>query len=139
MLEATFTSVADMVGESTWGFLPVSLILTQKFDALAKIAEVKVPVLITHGTRDSIVPFNMGERLYQAATAKKRSSGARRGPPNISGAAFDEYRRPYRAFGCVGRAVTPFVGRQLRAARERSRRLLECADAEPRSAVLERP
>jgi pimeloyl-ACP methyl ester carboxylesterase len=93
VLEATFTSVADMVGESTWGFLPVSLILTQKFDTLAKIAEVKVPVLITHGTADSIVPFQMGERLYQAARAPKKFikvEGA--GHHNLSGAAFNEYR-----------------------------------------------
>ena len=93
VLEATFTSVADMVSESTWGWLPVSLILTQRFDTLAKIPEVKVPVLITHGTRDQIVPFAMGERLYQAARGKKRFikvEGA--GHHNLSGAAFDEYR-----------------------------------------------
>ena len=93
VLEATFTSVADMVGESSWGFLPVGLILTQKFDALSKIAEVKVPVLIAHGTRDSIVPFRMGERLFEAATAPKRFvkvEGA--GHHNLSGVAFDEYR-----------------------------------------------
>jgi pimeloyl-ACP methyl ester carboxylesterase len=93
VLEATFTSVADMVSESTWGFLPVSLILTQKFDTLAKIPEVKVPVLITHGTSDSIVPFRMGEQLYAAATAPKRFikvEGA--GHHNLSGVAFDAYR-----------------------------------------------
>ena len=36
VLEATFTSVADMVSQSSWGLLPVSLILTQKFDTLAR-------------------------------------------------------------------------------------------------------
>ena len=93
VLEATFTSVADMVSESTWGFLPVSLILTQKFDTLSKIGEVKVPMLITHGTNDSIVPYKMGEALYQAATAPKRFikvDGA--GHHNLSGTAFDQYR-----------------------------------------------
>jgi len=93
VLEATFTSVADMVSESPWGWIPVGLILTQRFDTLAKIGEVKVPVLITHGTRDSIVPFAMGERLYQAAKGRKRFikvEGA--GHHNLSGAAFDEYR-----------------------------------------------
>ena len=68
-------------------------ILTQKFDTLAKIPEVKVPVLIAHGTNDSIVPFHMGEQLYQAARAPKRFirvEGA--GHHNLSGAAFNEYR-----------------------------------------------
>jgi alpha-beta hydrolase superfamily lysophospholipase len=93
VLEATFTSVGDMVSQSKWGFLPVSLILTQKFDTLAKMPEVKVPVLITHGTRDSIVPFAMGERLFEAATSPKRFikvDGA--GHHNLSGVAFAQYR-----------------------------------------------
>lgn len=93
VLEATFTSVADMVSESTWGWLPVGLILTQRFDTLAKIGEVKVPVLIAHGTRDSIVPFRMGERLFEAARGPKRFikvEGA--GHHNLSAAAFEDYR-----------------------------------------------
>lgn len=93
VLESTFTSVQEMVEQSAWGFLPVSLILTQKFDTLSKIGDVKVPVLITHGTRDSIVPFAMGERLFQAANSPKRFikvEGA--GHHNLSGVAFDEYR-----------------------------------------------
>jgi len=93
VLEATFTSVRDMIDQSPWGFLPVGLILTQNFDTLSKIGEVKVPVLITHGTRDSIVPVQMGERLYEAAKAPKRFlrvEGA--GHHNLSGAAFAQYQ-----------------------------------------------
>ena len=93
VLEATLTSVQDMVDQSAWGFLPVALILTQKFDSLSKIGEVKMPVMIAHGTRDSTVPFQMGERLYEAAHAPKRFvkvEGA--GHHNLSGVAFDAYR-----------------------------------------------
>jgi uncharacterized protein len=93
VLEATFTSVGDMIDQSPWGFLPVGLILTQKFDTLAKMRDIHMPVLVTHGTRDSIVPFHMGERLYEAANGPKRFirvEGA--GHHNLSGAAFDEYR-----------------------------------------------
>jgi alpha-beta hydrolase superfamily lysophospholipase len=93
VLEATFTSVGDMIDQSPWGFLPVGLILTQKFDTLAKMHEIHVPVIITHGTRDSIVPFHMGERLFQAANEPKRFlriDGA--GHHNLSGAGYGEYR-----------------------------------------------
>ena len=93
VLEATFTSVPDMVSRSPWGFLPVSLILTQKFDALSKIGDVKVPVMVGHGTRDSVVPFEMGEELYAAARAPKRFvrvEGA--GHHNLNYAGFDQYR-----------------------------------------------
>jgi pimeloyl-ACP methyl ester carboxylesterase len=94
VLEATFTSVRDMIGQSAWGFLPVGLVLTQNFDALAKIGEVKVPVLVAHGTRDSIVPFEMGERLYAAAHEPKRFlrvEGA--GHHNLSAVGFEQYRK----------------------------------------------
>jgi fermentation-respiration switch protein FrsA (DUF1100 family) len=104
VLEATFTSVRDMVEQSPWGFLPVGLILTQHFDTLAKIGEVKVPVLIAHGTGDTIVPFHMGERLYEAATAPKRFirvEGA--GHHNLSGAAFGQYRAALAELFGVGK------------------------------------
>jgi pimeloyl-ACP methyl ester carboxylesterase len=106
VLEATFTSVQDMIEQSPWGFLPVGLLLTQRFDTLAKIGEVKMPVLITHGTRDSIVPLQMGERLFQAAPAPKRFirvEGA--GHHNLSGAAFDQYRAAIAELFGVGRAA----------------------------------
>ena len=104
VLEATFTSVQDMVDQSAWGFLPVGLILTQHFDTLAKIADVKVPILITHGTRDTIVPFQMGERLYEAATAPKRFIRVEGGGHhNLSGAAFDQYRAALTELFGVGK------------------------------------
>jgi hypothetical protein len=104
VLEATFTSVRDMISHSKWGFLPVGLILNQEFNALEKIAEVKVPVLVTHGTRDSIVPFEMGERLYEAARSPKRFikvEGA--GHHNLSGTAFDQYRAALQDLFKVGK------------------------------------
>ena len=94
VLEATFTSVQDMVAKSSWGFLPVSLILTQKFDALSKIGLVKMPVVIAHGTRDSIVPFEMGEDLFKAAPQPKRFikvEGA--GHHNLGAAGAEQYRQ----------------------------------------------
>ncbi|MGE5615279.1 MAG: alpha/beta hydrolase, partial [Bacillota bacterium] len=55
VLEATFTSVRDMIDHQPWGWLPVGLILTQEFDALSKIPKVRVPILVVHGTRDNVV------------------------------------------------------------------------------------
>jgi alpha-beta hydrolase superfamily lysophospholipase len=93
VLEATFTSVSDMVKYSEWSWLPVALILTQKFDTLAKIPDIKVPILITHGTRDSTIPVEMSRRLYEAARAPKKLvivEGA--GHHNLSAAGADAYR-----------------------------------------------
>jgi len=97
VLEATFTSVGDMVAHSSFSWLPVSLILTQKFDTLSKVPELKMPVLIAHGTSDSIVPFEMGQRLYDAVKGPKRFikvEGASH--HNLSYVAFAEYRAAIR-------------------------------------------
>ena len=94
VLEATFTSVRDMIDHSPWGFLPVGLILTQNFDTLSRIGDVRMPVLVTHGTRDSVVPIDMGEKLFAAAHAPKkfvRVEGA--GHHNLSGVGLEQYRR----------------------------------------------
>jgi alpha-beta hydrolase superfamily lysophospholipase len=93
VLEATFTSIKDMIANTGWSYLPVDLILTQRFDTLSKIGEVRAPILITHGTNDSIVPFEMGEKLYAAAKSKKRFIRVEGGSHhNLSYLAFDQYR-----------------------------------------------
>ena len=43
-----------------------------KFDSLAKIPAVHAPILIAHGTRDEVVPFEMGRQLFAAAPQPKR-------------------------------------------------------------------
>jgi len=87
-----------MIGQSPWGFLPVGLILNQQFDALSKIGEVRMPVLVIHGTRDTVVPIAMGERLYAAAREPKRFirvEGA--GHHNLSGVGAGAYREAIAA------------------------------------------
>ena len=94
VLESTFTSVADMVDQSPWGFLPVTLILTQKFDALSRMPSIHMPVLVAHGTRDNVVPLQMGERLYAAAGGPKRFVKVEGGTHhNLNGAGFAQYQQ----------------------------------------------
>jgi pimeloyl-ACP methyl ester carboxylesterase len=94
VLEATFTSVRDMIAVQAWGFLPVDLLVTQEFDTLKKIPEIKVPLLVVHGTRDAVVPYEMGERLYAAGKGKKRFIKVEGGSHhNLSYVGADEYRK----------------------------------------------
>jgi len=98
VLEATFTSIRDMVEHTAWRMLPVGLILTQEFNTLAKIPRIRSPLLIVHGTNDAIVPYEMGERLYSAATApSKRFIRVEGGSHhNLSAVAFEQYRAAVR-------------------------------------------
>ena len=92
ILEAPFTNIPDMVKASPYGFLPVAGIITQRFDNLERIDDLKVPLLIAHGTEDAVVPFQMGERLYAAATARKRFFRAEGGSHhNLTSRFFDDY------------------------------------------------
>lgn len=98
VLEATFTSIRDMVAHTAWRLLPVGLILTQEFDTLSKIPRIRSPLLIVHGTRDAIVPYEMGERLFAVATAPSRRFLRVEGGShhNLSSVAFEQYRAAVR-------------------------------------------
>ena len=71
ILESTPSSILD-VARHHYPMIPVRLFLSARYDALAKIARVKAPVLILHSAQDEIVPFTMAEKLYAAASEPKR-------------------------------------------------------------------
>lgn len=112
ILEGTFTSITDMVKETKWGFLPVGLLVTQRFDSLERIAKINVPTLIAHGTSDNIVPFHMSEKLFAAAKMPKRFFRAEGGSHhNLSSSFFDDYSRAVKEhFGLGGAASSASVG-----------------------------
>jgi uncharacterized protein len=62
---SAFTSMDDM-GRLTFPWLPTSLLLRHHFNNLAKIPRVTCPILIVHGTDDSLVPYEMSNRLAAA-------------------------------------------------------------------------
>ena len=106
VLEATFTSIRDMLEHSAWRLLPVSLVLTQEFDTLSKVPKIRMPVLIVHGTSDAIVPFEMGERLFAAAAGPKRFIKVEGGSHhNLSSVANDQYRAALREFFRMGKGT----------------------------------
>jgi fermentation-respiration switch protein FrsA (DUF1100 family) len=54
-----------------FGGLPFHYLVRTKFDSIAKIATLQVPLLFVHGNKDSIVPFELGQRLFEAANQPK--------------------------------------------------------------------
>jgi hypothetical protein len=97
VLEATFTSIRDMVEHTAWRVLPVGLILTQEFDTLSKLPKIHLPLLVVHGTSDAVVPYEMGERLFAAAAGPKRFIKVEGGSHhNLSSVAVDQYRAALR-------------------------------------------
>lgn len=63
-----FTSMTDM-SLLQYSWLPISLLLKHPMNSLEKIGQVSCPILIAHGTRDELVPFEMAGRLASATHA----------------------------------------------------------------------
>ncbi len=70
ILESTFTSIKDMA-TIMFGGLPLHYLVHTKFDSIAKIPTIRVPMLAIHGDQDSVVPFKLGHRLFEAANQPK--------------------------------------------------------------------
>ena len=71
VLEATFTSIADVVA----GSLPLPGIrsfVRLGYPSLARMPRLSVPLLVVHGRDDELVPFAHGRALFGAATGPKR-------------------------------------------------------------------
>ena len=71
ILRSPFTSLAE-VGRRHFPFLPVGLLLTDRYPSLEWIREVTCPVLVLAGEADTIVPLQHSRRLYEAASSPKR-------------------------------------------------------------------
>jgi fermentation-respiration switch protein FrsA (DUF1100 family) len=72
IVESTFTSLGDIARALTVSWLPAETLLSQKFDSLSKIAQVRMPLLIVHGAEDRFVPARFSQALYDAAGDPKK-------------------------------------------------------------------
>jgi uncharacterized protein len=71
VLDSPFSSTVDVAASLYWMF-PVRLLMRDQFHSDDKIAAVHAPILIVHGSEDSVVPIRFGERLFALANQPKR-------------------------------------------------------------------
>jgi fermentation-respiration switch protein FrsA (DUF1100 family) len=71
ILEAPFSSTVDVAASLFW-YMPVRLVMRDQFRSDERIAGVKVPLLVMHGTDDHAIPIRFGERLFALANEPKR-------------------------------------------------------------------
>lgn len=71
ILRSPFTSLAD-AGRYHFPYLPVRLLLRDRFPSVDLIGRISCPVLVIAGDRDSIVPVDQSRRLFEAAREPKR-------------------------------------------------------------------
>jgi fermentation-respiration switch protein FrsA (DUF1100 family) len=80
IVQSSFTSAADMAA-AVLPFLPRAILRT-KLDSVGKIARVDCPKLFIHSRADEVVPFDLGQRLYDAAPEPKQFYEVKGAPHN---------------------------------------------------------
>ena len=72
ILETPFTSMID-AAKTFYPYIPVNLLLKDKFENYKKVKNINIPILVMHGEEDKIVPFLMGKKIYEIANEPKFS------------------------------------------------------------------
>jgi uncharacterized protein len=71
VLAKTFTDLPS-VAQRLYRWLPVKLLMHNRFDNLRKMPEVKGPIFITSATHDELIPYAHGVKLFEAAHEPKQ-------------------------------------------------------------------
>ena len=72
ILETPFTSMVD-AAKNFYPYVPINLLLKDKFENFKKVKNINAPILVMHGEVDKIVPFSMGKKIYEIANNPKYS------------------------------------------------------------------
>jgi uncharacterized protein len=72
ILESPFTSFEE-VGKAHYFFIPgfVYHLMSNDWNSIDRIRRLHIPKFIVHGDRDQVVPFDQGQRLFEAALPPK--------------------------------------------------------------------
>jgi hypothetical protein len=70
ILESPFTKLPDIAKEQFF-FLPVNLMMKDKFDNIGKISNVEAPLIIVQGMNDQMIKPQLGQRVFEKANSPK--------------------------------------------------------------------
>lgn len=81
-LVAPFTSMPNM-GRKFAPFLPISILMTERYDTLSKAPAIHQAAIVFHGEHDELVPFGMGKAVAAALPNARFSPVAAAGHAGI--------------------------------------------------------
>ena len=70
VLEAPYTALVDMAYAS-YPWLPVNLLMKDPMPTRERIKNVDVPVVVYHGTADTVIPVDHGRKVFELANDPK--------------------------------------------------------------------
>ena len=71
VLENTFPCMTD-VAATRYPWLPVRLLMDNRYDSLSHIGRYKGPVFQSHGSVDNVIPMPLGRQLFDAAPCESK-------------------------------------------------------------------
>lgn len=71
ILQSTFTRLTDAAAER-FPWLPVQLVMRNRYDSLDRLSRYDGPLLISHGTTDEVIPYEHGQQLFESSPSKKK-------------------------------------------------------------------
>ncbi len=92
ILAATFSSLTD-VGARHHPWLPVRLLLLDRFPSVDRISAVTCPILQIHGSKDALVPIEMARKLF-AAAPKQSATGVEKRFVELRRAGHNDFSEP---------------------------------------------
>ena len=95
VVASTFTSL-PAAARAKFPLLPMRWLMTQRFDSINKLPDFNGPVLISHGDRDQLIPYQHGRKLFAAANEPKTFITVENGTHNS--AQSERYRRAFDRF-----------------------------------------
>lgn len=70
ILESTFSSMPDM-GAALYPWLPARFLSRFKYPTIEYVRDIRCPVLVVHSHEDDLVPYELGQRVFDAANEPK--------------------------------------------------------------------
>jgi hypothetical protein len=104
ILDSPYTSIAERAAQ-LYPWLPVRLLLKDRYDSIRHIRDVHAPIFILHGEADDVVPVEMGRRLFEAANEPKEIK-------TLPGAGHDDHYK-FGSFEIINRWIDKLRSGQL--------------------------
>ncbi|MCT8340365.1 alpha/beta hydrolase [Flavobacteriaceae bacterium TK19130] len=92
ILETPFYSLKD-VAKSTFPFLPIGSLLKYQFPTYTFMDDIECPIVILHGTSDSVVPYESGKKLSKTVSESLMTFVTVPEGDHNNLVAFEEYRQ----------------------------------------------
>lgn len=99
IIESSFTSIRAMA-RFRQPFLPIGWMLPDKFNTLARIPEIKIPILLIHGDEDETVPLDHSKQLFEKVVTEQKELKIIKGANHRSAmlVAMEEYQKTVKDF-----------------------------------------